>query len=98
MRSIFTATLAASALIAVPAMAQTAVPSYQKGSNHSAGGPANELNTGGKATTGTTTGSVAPNSPTTRQAPSLAPGARVPATQEGTTEAGGPANELNRKK
>ena len=96
MKKLILATAAATALLAAPAIAQTStVPEYQKGSNHNAGGPANELNQGGKMGSGTmmdrgaTTGTVAPGG---------AAGSQVPDYQKGSNhKAGGPANELNRK-
>jgi hypothetical protein len=71
--------LAAAALVAGPALAQTSqVPNYQQGSNHKAGGPANELNPnrGMPATPGDSSA-----------VPTYQRGSN--------NTAGGPANELN---
>lgn len=98
------ATAATVAFLAGSALAQTGgnmeprSPAYQNGGSD-AGGPANELNPnqGMPATTGTVNRRNTNQSNTGRDVSKQDLNTREPAYQKGGSDAGGPANELNRR-
>jgi hypothetical protein len=92
----FALAVATATLLAAPAFAQgnPNVPFYQQGSGQRAGGPANELNTNGPATTGTV---IVPAQPAPGGVIVVDPAA-PPATLDGKGQAaGGYVGEAKRR-